>query len=98
MNTSRENISIVNNEPEGRFQAEVDGKLAFLQYNESDGRMVLTHTEVPPELEGQGLGSKLVKAALEYARSEQLKVAPQCPFAAGYIRKHQEYASIVAQE
>jgi uncharacterized protein len=95
MSKHSEDVDIVNNEAEGRFQAEVGGRLAFLQYNQTEGRMVLTHTEVPPELEGQGLGGKLVKAALEHARSTRATVVPQCPFAASYIRDHQEYQSLV---
>ncbi len=97
-NTNSENIHVVNNEAEGRFQAEVEGGLAFLQYVNSESRIVFTHTEVPPELEGKGLGSKLVKAALEHARSEKIKVVPQCPFVASYIREHPEYESLVSSE
>lgn len=98
MSEHSEEIEVVNNEPEGRFQAEAGGKLAFLQYSETDGRMTLTHTEVPPELGGHGLGGKLARAALEHARSTGARVVPQCPFVASYIRKHPEYQSLVLSE
>jgi len=98
MSKNPDEIAIINNEAEGRFQAEAEGEMAFLQYNKSGGPMVLTHTEVPPELEGRGLGSKLVKAALEHARSTNVKVVPQCPFVASYIRDHQEYEPLVLPE
>jgi predicted GNAT family acetyltransferase len=98
MSKNPENIAIINNEAEERFQAEVEGRLAFLQYDKSGGPMVLTHTEVPPELEGRGLGSKLVEAALEHARSARVKIVPQCPFVASYIKDHQEYESLVVSE
>jgi predicted GNAT family acetyltransferase len=59
------------------------------------GTMVFTHTEVPPALEGHGIGGELAHAALEFARSQDWKVIAQCPFVADYIRRHQEYADLV---
>ncbi len=83
--------STVRNNPSGkRFEVEVDGHLAILEYDLDKGSIALVHTEVPSELEGRGLGSKLVKAALDYANSQGLKVIPQCPFVASYIERHKE--------
>jgi predicted GNAT family acetyltransferase len=56
---------------------------------------VLVHTAVPPELEGQGIGGTLVRAALERAASEGLTVVPLCPFARGWLQRHPEAASQV---
>jgi uncharacterized protein len=57
---------------------------------------VLVHTEVKPELEGQGIGAELVRSALDYARRQNLRVVPRCPFAAAYIQRHwQEYGDLV---
>lgn len=62
-----------------------------------DGRIVLSHTEVPKAMEGQGVGSKLAKAAFAYAKENELKVMPLCPFMASYVRRHRdEYASMLA--
>ncbi|WP_371865854.1 GNAT family N-acetyltransferase [Dictyobacter kobayashii] len=58
--------------------------------------MVYLHTEVPPELEHHGLGSKLAQAALEEARTSHLSIVPECPFVAEYIQHHPEYQSLVA--
>jgi len=56
----------------------------------------LDHAEVPSALEGRGLGSKLVRATLDQVRSEGLKVVPRCSFVAAFIRRHAEYADLLA--
>jgi predicted GNAT family acetyltransferase len=91
------NLEIENNRTRNRFEAEVAGSVAFVEYALEDNILTLIHTEVPADLEGQGLGGKIVKAALNFAIDQRLKVVPQCPFAKSYIERHQEYAGIVAQ-
>jgi hypothetical protein len=59
--------------------------------------MDLIHTEVPSQFQGQGFGEALVRAALDYARREKLKVVPTCPFVRKFLSKHQEYADLVAR-
>lgn len=78
----------------GRYEARLDGELAGLAaYTLSDGKIVFTHTEV--HLEGQGVGSALVRWALDDVRRRgSLTVVPQCPFVRGYIEKHPEYADL----
>lgn len=89
-------IEIEHKESAHRFEARVDGNLAVVQYRYSEGgAMVLTHTEVPTAIEGRGIGSQLAQAALEYARSRQLRVIVTCPFISSYINKHPEYQSLV---
>lgn len=89
---------VVRNEAETRFEARVGGGLAFLTYDENDGKLYLLHTEVPPEAEGHGIGSKLVKTALDHARGQGLKVAPFCPFAKAYVQRHKEYQDLLSGE
>ncbi|MGW8311927.1 MAG: GNAT family N-acetyltransferase [Desulfuromonadales bacterium] len=91
------NLEIENNRTGNRFEAEVAGSVAFVEYALDDNILTLVHTEVPANLEGQGLGGKIVKAALDFAKDQGLKVVLQCPFARSYIERHQEYAGIVAQ-
>ena len=64
-----------NNEQLHRFELDVDGHLAVAYYRPSPGVITFTHTEVPPELGGRGVGSTLVKGALDLARAQGLKVA-----------------------
>ena len=87
-----------NNEAENRFEIDLDGKLAVSAYQRRGDKIIFTHTEVPPELEGQGIGNALATAALDYARSEGLKVVPRCPFISAFIRRHKEYQSLVDEE
>ncbi len=79
-----------------RFELEEEGAVGFLTYMLQDGRIVFTHTIVPPELEGRGIGSRIVKTGLEHARAQGLKVVPQCSFVRGYIERHEEYRDLLA--
>ena len=84
--------AVVDNPAANRFELHVDGHLAELVYHVHGRRLVLVHTGVPDELEGGGLGGKLVRAALERARAEQLVVVPRCPFAAKWLHRHPDAA------
>lgn len=86
---------VVNNKAEHRFELTVEGHVAATYYTPSDGVITFVHTEVPPELGGKGVGSRLVKAALDQVRAGGLKVVAQCPFVAAYIDKHAEYANLL---
>jgi uncharacterized protein len=89
---------VSNNEAENRFELHIGGRIAFLTYRRTPHEIALTHAETPGELEGQGLGSMVVRAALEFAREHSLKVVPVCPFVAWYIGQHQEYADLVRRD
>lgn len=78
-----------------RFVMEADGETATVRYSIDDDTITLSHTTVPPSLEGQGIASSLAKYALETARQEGLRVRPQCPFIASYIERHPEYRDVV---
>jgi predicted GNAT family acetyltransferase len=85
-----------NNEAEHRYELEVDGQLAIAEYRLRPGRISFTHTEVPDALEGRGIGKRLVKAALDDARAQGLKVVPICPFVKHYIDTHPEEQDLLA--
>jgi len=86
---------IVNNRTHHRYELAVDGHLAATYYEIADRVITFTHTEVPPELGGKGVGSKLIKGALDQVRVEGLKVIAQCPFVKAYIEKHPDYADLL---
>lgn len=88
---------IADNKQQSRYELAVEGGTAVLQYMERDGALYLTHTEVPPELEGQGIGGHIVKHALEDAKSRGMKVAPWCPFVRAYVQRHPEYQPLVIE-
>lgn len=95
MHINLDQLVVEHNAAARRFEALIDGQLAQAQYRRQDHTMVFTHTEVPRALEGQGIASKIVQTALEYARSEQLSVVPLCPFVTSFIRRHRQYADLV---
>jgi uncharacterized protein len=84
-----------NNTADQRYELEVEGHIAAAYYKQSGDVVTFTHTEVPKELEGKGIGSKLVKGAFDQVRANGLKVVAQCPFVNGYIGKHAEYADLL---
>jgi hypothetical protein len=84
-------FAIRDNVEKHRFEADLgDGSFAIAEYKLVPGKIVFTHTEVPPAHEGQGIGSALIRFALASARDRGLKVIPICPFFAAYIKKHAE--------
>ena len=82
--------SVIDNKAEQEFELTVDGYRAVAAYQLEGDTIVFTHTEVPPEIEGRGVGTKLIGAALDSARDRGLTVVPQCPFVRAYMDKHPE--------
>lgn len=78
-----------------RFELDIDGHIAFSNYKREGGTITILHTEVPKELSGRGIGSELARGVLDIVRAQGLTVQPLCPFVAGYIAKHPEYANLV---
>jgi len=79
-----------------RYVIEVDGEPAgFAQYRDRGRAIAFVHTEIDDRHEGEGLGGRLVSAALEDVRSRGLAVLPFCPFVRGYIQRHPEYLDLV---
>ena len=86
---------VVNNTSKHRYELTVDGHIAATYYAIEGGVITFIHTEVPPELGGKGIGSKLIRGALDQVRSDGLKVIPQCPFVKAFIDKHPDYADLL---
>lgn len=89
--------SVINNEAANQFEIHADGQLAFLTYRRFPNGIILQHTEVPPALEGHGLGAELARAALELSRAQHLAVIARCSFVASYIQRHPEYSPLLAK-
>jgi uncharacterized protein len=88
-------VKIDNNALKHRFETEVRAQTAFLNYRIADNVITFTHTEVPANLKGRGIGTALAKAGLEYAKEHALKVVPQCSFVAEFVRMHPVYQPLV---
>jgi len=90
-------INIEHKKQTHRFEVHIDGYTGYLEYEEQgDDILDFTHTIVPKELGGQGIGSQLVKHGLDYARDNNFKVIPSCSFVDAYMNKHQDYQSLRA--
>lgn len=84
------------NEDQGRYEVVVDGQVAgFAEYRLVGDAVMLPHTEIKPEYEGQGLGGQVARFALDDVRQLGRLVIPMCPFIASYIRQHPEYVDLV---
>ena len=84
-------ISIVKNEKLNRFEIYFDGELAgFAEFEVSNQMISYTHTEIDPRFGGKGLGSQLIKEALDEALEQHLDVAPYCSFISAYIKRNSE--------
>jgi hypothetical protein len=86
---------VTNNTESHRFELAVDGHIAATYYEIANGVITFIHTEVPPELGGKGIGSKLIGDALDQVRADGLKVIPQCPFVKAFIEKHPDYQDLL---
>jgi uncharacterized protein len=92
-------FAIRDNPEKQRFEVDLgDGSFAIAEYALHPGKIVFTHTFVPPADEGQGIGSALIRFALDSARERGLEVVPICPFFADYITRHPEEQDLLAAE
>jgi hypothetical protein len=94
--TTENSLAIQHDAPKQCFFAVVEAQRCVLDYTLHDQHMTITHTGVPNALGGRGLAAQLTKFALDYARAQQWKVIPRCSYAAVYIQRHAEYATLLA--
>lgn len=88
---------VKHNREEHRFEVNERGSIAIVEYQLLENRvMKIYHTEVPEPVQGQGIGSALVKEAIDYAWKHHYQVLPTCPFAREYLFKHPEYKDILS--
>jgi len=90
-----DSLEVQHNSQAERFEIRLGEHLAVLEYHLDGNDLIFTHTGVPPALEGQGIGSRLARAGLEYAKEKAYRVVPLCSFIDAYIRRHPEYRYLV---
>lgn len=89
-------VEIADRPQAARYEIAVDGeRVGLVTYTLRDGVITFRHAEIDPAREGQGLGSRLARYALDDARARGLAVRPRCPFIARYVERHREYLDLV---
>lgn len=97
METNIENLEVIHNEAENRFETWVDSQLSKLDYSIHGSTILMLHVGVYPDHRGQGIAGKITKVGIEYAKEKNLRVIPMCSYVAAYIRRHPEYAELTNQ-
>jgi len=91
-------LLVFDNPESHRYEAVLDGTVVGIsQYSLTDDVITFLHTEVDPSAEGKGIGSRLAAGALDDVRRRGLRVVARCPFIAAYIRRHVDYADLLAE-
>lgn len=86
------------NAEEKRYELEVGGEQAVVEYIRDGEVLFLTHTYVPEHLEGRGIGSELVRSVLEDVRERGLRIVPLCPFVAVWINRHPDWEPLMKND
>lgn len=89
---------VTDNPAQHRFEMAIDGsddQIAAAYYQLQDNQFTLTHTEVPQEYSGQGIGSRLARGVFDLIRARGGKAVLRCSFMGSYYARHLEYADIV---
>ena len=91
---------VVRDAPEAsRYEARVDDRLAGASFYERVGNVVVfTHTEVDTAFEGQGVGGRLVRGALDDVRRQGGQVVARCPFVRAWLERHPDYQDLVIED
>jgi predicted GNAT family acetyltransferase len=87
---------VTNNADKQRYELTVDDQQAIAAYEKRGDTIVFTHTEVPAALEGQGVGSRLIKGALDDVRAQGAQIVAECSFVEAYLERHPDQQDLVA--
>lgn len=91
-------MRVVDNKEKNRFEAEIDGHQAIIEYSVKPNILTLKHIEVDKELSGRGVATEMTESVLLEIELRGLKVIPECPFIKNYINKHPEWESILSSK
>ncbi len=95
MSKDTQPTSVIDNTAAKRYELDTDGAIAFISYTKAPGIVSFDHTEVPTQLAGKGVGSRLAQGALGLARASGVKVVPRCSFIADYVKRHPQYQDLM---
>lgn len=86
---------VKHDEKNSQFYIEIDDDIAHLDYSLKGNLIDLYHTYTPPQLRGRGLAEKIVDFAFNYAKENNLKVIPSCPYIPYFLKKNPQYNELV---
>jgi predicted GNAT family acetyltransferase len=96
LNVDVASLEVRHNVSARRFEVPLGEKLGLIIYHKDGDTYNLFHTEVPPEYQGQGIADHMTHFALETVQAEGGRVVPSCSFIRTYIRRHRQYAPLIA--
>lgn len=89
-------MAFTKNEEARTFEYSINSKTAYIEYYQVDkSKIYLTHTKVPEQLQGQGIGKKLVEHTLAHIQDAELSLIPLCPFVKTYIKRNPGYKKLL---
>lgn len=88
--------SVTFNAAKNRYEMDVNGSIVFGNVRRKDGVLYIDYVEAPPELRGTGAAGRFMEALMQIVKAENLKAKPICGYAAGWLRKHNEYKDFTA--
>ncbi len=92
---SNTEVKLIDNKEEKRFEMHIDDHIALIDYILKPDKIYLTHTNVPPEIGGRGIGMKIVLATLEEADRRGLRIISGCSFIDFFIERHPEWKRLL---
>jgi predicted GNAT family acetyltransferase len=84
------------NQERSRYELDIDGQIVFANYRRTGSTLAILHVEAPLPLRGTGAAGKLMQGIMEIARATGAKVVPLCGYASAWLRRHREYAELLA--
>jgi hypothetical protein len=88
---------LIDNKTNSQYEFHAGEFIPKIEYIKTGSKIYLTHTEVPVQLQGKGIGNILVSEVLEDIKQTGLSLVPLCPFVAAYIKRHPEWNFLVSK-
>ncbi|NOY96825.1 MAG: N-acetyltransferase [Chlorobi bacterium] len=95
MENNEEKYELIENIEHKQYEFHIEGLIAKIEYIKAKNVIYLTHTEVPTQLGGKGVGSALAKQVLSDIKEKDFTLVPLCPFVALYIKRNPEWKALV---
>jgi len=86
---------VIHEKENERFVIYLEGNEVYVEYTMRNNEIDLNHTYTNPALRGKGLAAHVVRAALEFAKENNIKVIPTCSYVQSFIEKNKEYKELV---